>query len=102
MLSIHLDMEFFPDRVRITNRQTKQTIDRSAPHPFSSEHRLLSEKAVAFDFLKALIIEIDRRRFRLLANADAIIAEGPNSAADRDELRQLLIELGCSKVSILG
>jgi hypothetical protein len=51
MFTIHFDIAFFPNRIRMTEDKSNQTVDRAASQPFSSEHRLIPDKNGAARFL---------------------------------------------------
>lgn len=100
MFSIHFDVTISRNRIRLTSSKTRQTIDRMAGHPFSSEHRLIADRDGAFKFLRDLILESNGRSrlLQIWASADISIAGEPNSEADREEVRQLFVEQGFTKI----
>jgi hypothetical protein len=92
-----LDITLFPNRIRLTNSRTGQSIDRSSAKPFSSEHRMLADREVAAKFLVDLVRESERSRARFLMlwpKAVVTIAEGRCSKYDREEVHQFLIDAG--------
>jgi hypothetical protein len=103
VFSNHLDITFFPNRVRVTNARTGQTIDRTSAQPFSSEHRLLADREIAGRFLGELIRECEGARPRLLPSwptASVTIAEGPRTENDRQEVHQLVADQGFRRVEV--
>ena len=103
VFSNHFEMTFFPNRVRLTNARTGETIDRTSDQPFSSEHRMVADREAAAKFLNALIRESERDRswWNLSwPTVDVTIAEGPRTENDRQEVHRLVEERGFRSVRV--
>jgi hypothetical protein len=98
MFSIHHDIVFSSNRVRLTNARTGQTLDRTATQPFSSAQRLLGDPAAASKFVFALLRECDRHRLWRIWPTTSVTFDGPWTEVDRQEVRRLLIDLGFARV----
>jgi hypothetical protein len=103
MFSIHFDATVSRDRVRLTNSKTGQTLDRKCKRSFSTELRLIADRDAASAFLKDLVVESDGRSrlLRVWATANVSLLGEPNSQADKDDVRQLFVDQGFTKVRVL-
>lgn len=102
MFSVKCDFLFFPNRIRVTNSRTGQTIDRTAKTIFSSDQRLIANKDEASRFIRDVLQESNgkRRSFAPWPTATAKIVEGPSSSGDRDDVRDLLTGQGFVRISV--
>jgi hypothetical protein len=102
MFSIHFDATVSPDRVRLANSRTGQTLDRKCSRAFSSSERLIADRDVASKFLRELILESNSRSWllRIWATANVSISGDRKNSADKDDVRQLFVEQGFTKVHV--
>lgn len=100
MFSSRHDLTFHPDRIVVTDDRTGRTVDRTASRPFSSPHRLIADRAEAAALLRAVLTESNgrQRSFTLWPTVDVRIVEGPDPAADAEDVRRLLSEAGFAKI----
>lgn len=103
MFSIHFNATMSRDRVRLTNSRTGLTLDRKCERRFSSDHRLIADREAASAFLKNLIRESDGRSrlLRIWATANVSLSGESIIQADKDEVRQLFVKQGFTKVRVL-
>lgn len=102
MFTNHFDAAIYRDRVRLTNARTGMTLDHNSDRPFSSERRFIADREAAFAFLKALLRESDgkARLLRIWVTANVSLSGEQSSPADRDDVQQLFVELGFTKVRV--
>lgn len=103
--TVHFDIAFFPNRVRITDTGTGVTIDRTAEQPFSSDCRLLDDRDGAASFIHDVFRDMARNGSRgrsglTFPTAEVTIAAGPDTHNDRREVEHLLTEQGMFRVSL--
>jgi hypothetical protein len=100
--SRHFDILFFRDRIRISDRRTGRSLERTASSALSKERPLLADKGAASALLKDLLVTLDpdRRYLRVWITADVIIDDPSARREDADTIRRLLTDCGFTRVRI--
>lgn len=100
MFKINFEAVLSPNRVRLTNCNTGQTIERMAHPPFSSDRKLIADRTAASSLLRDLILELESssRFLRISVAADILVKHEQSVDYDQEELRQIFADQGFTKI----
>lgn len=102
MFTVHYNATISTDHIRLTNTSTGETVARTAPHSFSSTHRIIADPEIAASFLGGLIREVEGRRrwLRLFPAINVTISAEPRTKLDQEEVKRLFMDLGFVRVRV--
>ncbi|MCW3846768.1 hypothetical protein OF829_05915 [Sphingomonas sp. LB-2] len=97
-----MEIRMFENRVRVTNLETHQAIDREAGTPFSSDTMLVADAAALAELLRAVIIDLEgsRRWFVVPSAVIHPVAGRSLGPGERLALAEMAKALGFRQVAI--